>query len=129
MRRLVVPLCWFACFASTLAQVPPRPSTAVIAGRVVSATAPGEPVRRVTVTLSGATGNRPRAAVTDDAGRFAFPALPAGSYQLSAWKAAYLPTAYGVTRPAKPAPTTTTSTAGASSMTGHRIVNMLPRLR
>jgi hypothetical protein len=102
MRRVVLPLCWLACLAAAGAQAPSRSGTAVIAGTVVNAAAAGEPVRRVTVTLSDASGGRGRAAVTDDAGRFAFPALPAGRYQLSAWKAAYLPTAYGVTRPVKP---------------------------
>lgn len=77
--------------------------TGVIAGTVVSDEADPKPIRRATVTIShddgGASG---RTTVTDDAGRFAIGGLPSGRYIVTATKPAYLPTAYGSTRPLRP---------------------------
>lgn len=64
----------------------PAPAgTAAIAGTVVSDTEPPRPLGRVAVGLTG-EGFTGRTAITDDAGRFAFPALPAGRYNLTASK-------------------------------------------
>lgn len=74
--------------------------TGVIAGTVWSADATPQPVRRALVTISG-DASPARSAVTDDAGRFTFAGLPAGTFTLTARKAAYLPTAYGASRPGR----------------------------
>jgi hypothetical protein len=42
-----------------------------------------------------------RSAITDDAGRFVFNRLPAGSFSVTARKAAYLSTEHGSTKPGR----------------------------
>jgi hypothetical protein len=58
------------------------------------------------VTLNVTNMARPRTATTDAQGGFEFTGLPAGSYRLyastSQYAAAYLPIAFGATRPASP---------------------------
>jgi hypothetical protein len=74
---------------------------AAINGVVVSTDAAPRPIRRAVVTV---TGDLPgsRSTITDDEGRFAFSGLPAGRFTVTAAKAAYLPAAYGATRPGRP---------------------------
>jgi hypothetical protein len=72
--------------------------TATISGVVITADTPGRPIRRVTLTLSGGD-TAPLMAITDDSGRFAFRALPAGRYTLAAERPGYVRTWYGATRP------------------------------
>lgn len=100
----------FALCALTRAQqAPPRDAaltsartgSGLIAGTVVDAGS-GLPVRRVVVLATDQSGTAivgGRVSVTDDAGRFTFRNLPAGRYVVAASKAAYLPTAFGVTKP------------------------------
>ena len=76
---------------------PARVGRSSITGNVVDMTS-GSPVRRVTVTASEQGGGGSRVSVTDDDGRFAFNALPAGRYTISAVKPAYLSGAYGLSR-------------------------------
>src|SRR6476660_120969 len=64
---------------------------ASITGVVVSTDAASQPVRRAIVSC---TGSVLRSAVTDDQGRFSIPALPAGSFTVTASKATYVSTAY-----------------------------------
>jgi len=71
---------------------------AEIAGVVVSPE--GEPVRRAVVTLTGDVPV-PRSMMTDDVGAFAFGSLAAGSFSVTARKAAYLTAPYGATRPGR----------------------------
>ena len=52
------------------------------------------------VTLTGDVP-APRSVMTDDAGAFAFGSLPAGSFSVTARKAAYLAAPYGTTRPGR----------------------------
>lgn len=75
---------------------------AQIAGRVMSADAPPMPVRRAIVSIAGDGLESARAAITEDDGRFTFTALPAGSYSISAKKAAWLPAESGASRPGRP---------------------------
>lgn len=78
-----------------------RPAgTHILTGRVVEAQEPSHPVRRAWVTLS-ASGSEDRRTVTDDDGRFAFEGLGEGRYIVTATKAAYLPAAFGATRPGR----------------------------
>lgn len=70
--------------------------TATISGRVVNADAPDKGVRRVTVMLgAGDQIKVPINVVTDDAGRFSFTGLAAGTYTLVANRAAYVTSTYG----------------------------------
>src|SRR5688500_9854139 len=85
---------------------PPPTGTGLILGQVVDAQT-NNPIPSASVTLSGnasaassAAGNaglqpapfvQPRRAFADAQGRFAFPALPAGSFLLSASAAGYQP--------------------------------------
>ena len=77
---------------------PVAAGAAGISGVVVSPD--GEPVRRALVTLTGDVPV-PRSAMTDDAGGFTFVSLPAGSFSVTARKAAYLTAPYGATRPGR----------------------------
>ncbi|HTG99397.1 MAG TPA: carboxypeptidase-like regulatory domain-containing protein [Vicinamibacterales bacterium] len=69
--------------------------TASITGRVI-ATDTGRPLRRARVVIGG--GGRPRAASTDEQGRYRISALPAGSYTISATKSGYVNGAFGQRR-------------------------------
>jgi uncharacterized protein (DUF2141 family) len=73
-----------------------------ISGRVITGDASPLPVRRAIVSVSGGALESPRAAITDDEGRFTFAALPAGTYSISAKKASYLPAEAGASRPGRP---------------------------
>ncbi len=74
---------------------------AVIRGVVLSADRTPRPIRRAVVSLGGIVPEG-RAVITDDDGRFAFEALPAGQFTVLATKAAFLPAAYGAMRPGRP---------------------------
>jgi uncharacterized protein (DUF2141 family) len=77
------------------------PATAFIMGTAVTA-GTGQPADGVRVTLSGNELRGSRSTVTDDAGNFAFPALPAGTYTLRATKAGYVSATYGQKQPGRP---------------------------
>jgi hypothetical protein len=70
----------------------------VISGRVVSADTMPRAVRRATVTLHTGSGS-PRVLLTDDEGRFAFDALPAGQYRLMASKPGWVSGFFGARFP------------------------------
>ena len=74
--------------------------TGAIAGTVWSADATPQPIRRALVTISG-DASPSRSVVTDDAGRFVFGGLPAGTFTITARKAAYFPAAHGASRPGR----------------------------
>jgi hypothetical protein len=74
--------------------------TSAITGTVLSPEK--QPLRRVVVSISSDQPGASRSVITDDAGRFAFSKLPAGTYALTAKKAAYLATEFGSTRPGRP---------------------------
>jgi hypothetical protein len=74
--------------------------TASISGTVVVAGDPKLPARRVRVTLTNVARTSPgQTTTTDDKGAFAFRGLPAGSFELQAFKNAYLRASYGAARP------------------------------
>jgi hypothetical protein len=87
---------------ATGAQAPPG---AVLAGVVVTADSPPQPVRRAIVTLAPSQGTGValnQSAITDDQGRFSFTTIAPGRYTATASKVAYLTSAYGATRPGRP---------------------------
>jgi hypothetical protein len=62
-----------------------------------------KPARRVRVTLRNIARSTPgQTATTDDRGAFTFRDLPAGRFELQAFKAAYLRASYGAARPDRP---------------------------
>ena len=90
-----------AVFAQQTARdTPIKPSvgTAVVVGTVTDAVT-GKPLRRATVSLSLSALPVQRVSTTDDAGRFAFANLPAGSYSPPrVSKGGYVSAAYGEKR-------------------------------
>jgi Carboxypeptidase regulatory-like domain len=72
--------------------------TAVVLGSVTVADT-GQPARKARVSLSGGELRSARNMTTDDMGRFAFAALPAGRYSLSASKPGHVTVLYGQRRP------------------------------
>jgi Carboxypeptidase regulatory-like domain len=76
--------------------------TGIIAGVVMTTDATPRPLRRAIVTVNGAGLPTGRSALTDSAGRFEIDELPAGRFDVTARKAAYLPAAYGAIRPGRP---------------------------
>ncbi len=81
---------------------PPAVGTAAIGGVVTADEPGGQPVRRALVTASGpapAGGSVSRSALTDDAGRFTVPDLPAGQFTVTVAKAGWVTHVYGERRP------------------------------
>ena len=103
-------------WASASAQTTPprdarRPGAAVAAGTAsvtgtVVVTGSGQPARKARVTLSGGELRGTLTRTTDDQGRFAFAALPAGRYSLSVSKASHVSATYGQHRPGSGRPGT-----------------------
>jgi uncharacterized protein (DUF2141 family) len=78
-------------------------ATASIAGTVLVDGAAKQPARRVRVTLTDLAGaSRGQTTTTDDAGAFTFRGVPAGRFELQAFKAGYLRGSYGAARPNRP---------------------------
>jgi len=80
---------------------PPPTGTASISG-VLTVAGSGQPARRARVSLSSAELRGGRSVSTDDAGRFAFVALPAGRFSLSASKPGHVSVTYGQRLPGRP---------------------------
>jgi hypothetical protein len=105
--RLLRCLLFFAIAgAGMAAQAPVRDNARVsggaasISGTVFVNEAAKQPARRVRVTLTNVAGTSPgRTTTTDDGGAFAFSGLAAGTYELQAFKSAYLRASYGASRP------------------------------
>jgi hypothetical protein len=75
-------------------------ATASISGTVFMDGEPRRPARRVRVTLTNVARTSPgQTATTDDTGAFMFRGLPAGRFELQAFKSAYLRGSYGAARP------------------------------
>jgi len=109
MRALVLllaALCGVAV-ASARQQVRDAAPVAVgagsISGRILVAGADKQPARRVRVTLTDLARTMPgQTTTTDDAGAFSFTSLPAGRFEIQAFRNAYLRTSYGASRPERP---------------------------
>ena len=95
----------FALVATTAGQqvrdnAPVAIGTSSIAGRALVDGTSKQPARRVRVTLADVSGVFPgQTTTTDDSGAFAFLNLPAGRFELRAFKAGYLRGSYGASRP------------------------------
>ena len=94
------------CGAAAVAQQPARdnarvaPGTASMSGTVFVSGEPRQPARRVRVTLTNVAHTSPgQTTTTDDSGSFAFRGLPAGRFELQAFKNGYLRASYGASRP------------------------------
>ena len=75
-------------------------ATGSISGRVFVAGETKLPARRVRVTLTNVARTSPgQTATTDDSGAFAFRGVPAGQFELQAFKNAYLRASFGASRP------------------------------
>ncbi len=72
---------------------------AALSGTVVTDDSFAAPVRRAIVTISGSGLTPSRSVITDDDGRFAFDGLPAGRFDLSAARPAFITSVYGARRP------------------------------
>ena len=83
-------------------RTPAVTGTGVIAGVVVTDEGAAQPVRKAIVTISGPALPNSRTTITDAAGKFAIDELPEGRFTITAKKAAYIPGAYGATRPGRP---------------------------
>lgn len=77
---------------------PEKPATARIRGRVIGGEN-GSPLRRAVVMVMGEGLKGPKAATTDENGRYEVSELPAGRFQVRASKAGYVALAYGQRRP------------------------------
>jgi hypothetical protein len=84
--------------ATTTPAVPA--GTGTISGVVLAADNAAQPLRRAVVTLTGGS-LAARSVLSDDAGRFTIARLPAGTYTVTARKAAYLAAPYGARRPGR----------------------------
>jgi protocatechuate 3,4-dioxygenase beta subunit len=70
-----------------------------LSGVVVTADQSPTPVRSATISATDVAGRTPETTETDENGRFSFAGLPPGRYDVSAIKAAYLKTSFGMMRP------------------------------
>jgi len=77
------------------------PATALIMGTVVTGTG-GQPADGVRLTLSGAELRGSRSTLTDDNGKFAFLALPPGTYTLRGVKTGHVSATFGQKSPGRP---------------------------
>jgi hypothetical protein len=85
-----------------VAAQPPRPAlgTASITGTVLVTGQAKQPARRARVTLTDLARTSPgQTTTTDDNGAFTFRGLPAGRFELQAFKNGYLRGSYGASRP------------------------------
>jgi Carboxypeptidase regulatory-like domain len=79
----------------------PATGTASISGVVLEDDGSNQPVRRARVILHGSDQVADHTTATDDTGRFAIQALPAGHYTLTVSKPAYVTVYYGSTHPGR----------------------------
>jgi hypothetical protein len=78
---------------------PPQVGTARLTGVIVANDEAAKPIRRAIMLLSGGGLVIARQTTTDEDGRFAFSALPAGRYTIQAWRSGFVRDMYGNKRP------------------------------
>jgi protocatechuate 3,4-dioxygenase beta subunit len=81
--------------------LPPK-GTAAISGVVVIDGRDARPARRARVMLNNAERTVGRTVVTEEDGTFSLTGLPAGRYQISAYKEGFLTSSFGARRPGRP---------------------------
>ena len=98
-----------ACVATVAAHQQVRDATPVapvsgsVSGTVLLSGGSNRPARRTRVTLTSIERTAPgRTTTTDDRGAFSFHGVPAGRFELQAFKPGYLRTSYGASRPNRP---------------------------
>ncbi len=89
---------WLGASAPVGGQQP----SASVAGRVVAAARPDEPVPRAIVSVISSDARVRRSGITDNQGRFAIAGLPPGQYTVSASTPAFLTAVHGARRPGLP---------------------------
>jgi hypothetical protein len=106
LRSHLVFVAAVACGAALAAQPPARDArrdavgTGTISGVVLIDGPARQPARRARVTLTNLDRTSPgQTATTDDRGTFVFRGLPAGRFELQAFKPPYLRASYGASRP------------------------------
>ena len=77
-------------------------ASAAITGVVVTTDSAPQPIAGAIITITGGAGGQLLSVITDEAGRFVLPNLTPGRYSVTASKPAYVPMAYGATRPGRP---------------------------
>ncbi len=75
--------------------------TASISGTITTDETPPRPMRRAVVTVNSAENRVGQTAITDDAGRFAFTALPPGRYAVTATRRGWVTTSFGTKTPGR----------------------------
>jgi len=76
--------------------------TAAVIGTILTDTEPTRPVRRAIVTVNSADRTVGKTVVTDDSGRYAVTALPAGRYNIDVSKRGWVSVSYGSKGPGRP---------------------------
>ena len=89
--------------------------TAVVSGIVTTDAEKPVPLRRARVVLGNPDIRYGRTIVTDDTGRFTFRNVPAGRFNLSAVKEAFVTAAYGARRPGGPGTPLTIADGGEAT--------------
>ena len=107
--KIGVLLAGLCCVAAASARQQVRDAAPVvsgsgsISGRVFVDGTEKQPARRVRVTLTELARIMPGiTTTTDDNGAFSFTGLPAGRFEIQAFKSAYLRSSYGASRPERP---------------------------
>jgi hypothetical protein len=99
MARWVLVLVAIIAAQQVRDNAPVASGSSTIAGRVFVDGTPKQPARRVRVTITDLSGAPGQTTTTDENGSFAFVRLPAGRFELNAFKAGYLRGSYGASRP------------------------------
>lgn len=112
-RRMLVMIATLSAAAALAAAAPAKPSR--VAGRVVNAA--NQPVRGALVLVAGTDVAVSRVTATDDAGRFAFDAVPAGHVLVVAGKPTYLAALYGAAHAGRPGKTIVVGSEPSTDLT------------
>ena len=104
LALLVTSLLTVAALAEQVRDATPvAPVSGSVSGTVLLSGGSKQPARRTRVTLTSIERTSPgRTTTTDDRGAFSFHGVPAGRFELQAFKAGYLRTSYGASRPNRP---------------------------
>jgi protocatechuate 3,4-dioxygenase beta subunit len=122
VTRTVLVVFALSCVQGAHAQQAEPPAT--LSGTLTSSEA-GRPIRKAQVRLVSPAPNLTLTTVTDDSGNFTFTKVPAGEYQLKAWKPGYLDIVLGAMRPGRNMPGTRIAVSKGQKVDG--IALQIPR--